>query len=223
MVAKRFQKGLQVDERVAVRSSRNSALPMPRNQQTSGHLDTTPVTWLARGDEAAFRVFFEATNGLLFGLLLRILGHTQTAEEVLSELYEEVRERSARFGKQNERPLTWLILMTHRRAIEHLCRNLTRRNETLVASGGKNHTPIFGGSFINITEQRRLVRSTLEAIAPLQQRMVELAFFSGMTTLQIANKLGLPPEAVEDGVRHAMSQLFNVFKAMDVHRQIKPH
>ena len=196
---------------------------MPRNQQTSGHLDTTPVTWLARDDEAAFRVFFEATNGLLFGLLLRILGHTQTAEEVLSELYEEVRERSARFGKQNERPLTWLILMTHRRAIEHLCRNLAKRNESLAARGGKNHTPIVAGSFINISEQRRLVRSALEAIAPIQQRMIELAFFSGMTNLQIATKLGLAPEAVEDGVRHAMLQLFAVFKAMDVHREIKPH
>jgi len=196
---------------------------MPRNPQTSGHLDTTPVTWLARGDEAAFRVFFEATNGLLFGLLLRILGHTQTAEEVLSELYEEVRERSARFGKQNERPLTWLILMTHRRAIEHLCRNLTRRNKSLAARGGTNHTPLIADSFINISEERRLVRSALEAIAPIQQRMIELAFFSGMTNLQIATKLGLAPEAVEDGVRHAMLQLFAVFKAMDVHREIKPH
>src|SRR5690242_15759910 len=126
---------------------------MPRNQQTSGHLDTTPVTWLARIDEASFSVFKEATNGLLFGLLLRILGHTQTAEEVLAELYEEVRERSARFGKQNERPLTWLILMTHRRAIEHLCRNLTKRNETLAARGAASHTTIVGDTFINITEQ----------------------------------------------------------------------
>jgi RNA polymerase sigma-70 factor, ECF subfamily len=196
---------------------------MPRNKQTSGPLDTTPVTWPGRGDEADFRVFFEATNGLLFGLLLRILGHTQTAEEVLSELYEEVRERSSRFGKQNERPLTWLILMTHRRAIEHLCRNLTRRNESLAARGGKNHIPIVGGSFINITEQRRLVRSALEAISPLQQRMIELTFFFGMTNPQIATKLGVPAEAVEDGIQHAMLQLFDVFKTMDVHREIKPH
>jgi RNA polymerase sigma-70 factor, ECF subfamily len=205
-----------------MRSSRNTALPMPRNQQTSGHLDTTPVPWLARGDEAAFKVFVEATNGLLFGLLLRILGHTQTAEEVLSELYEELRERSARFGKQNERPLTWLILMTHRHAIEHLCRNLSRRNESLAARGGKSITPIVGGSFINITEQRRLVRSALEAIPPLQHRMIELAFFSGMTNLQIAIKLGLPPEAVEDGVRYAMLPLFDLFKAIDVQRELKP-
>jgi len=102
--------------------------------------------------------------------------------------------------------------MTHRRAIERLCRNLTRRVETL-ARGGKNHTSIVSGSFINITEERRLVRLALEAIAPLQQQMIEMAFFSGMTNLQIATKLGLPPEAVEDGVRHAMLQLLDVFKS----------
>jgi RNA polymerase sigma-70 factor (ECF subfamily) len=216
-----FRKGPQVASRRA--RGAKTALPMPRNHQTSGRLDTTRLHWPARGDEASFSVFNQATNGLLFGLLLRILGHTQTAEEVLSELYEEVRERSARFGKQNEKPLTWLILMTHRRAIEHLCRNLTRRNKTLAGRGAASDTTNGGDTFINITEQRRLVRSALEAIPPVQQRMIELAFFAGMTNLQIANKLGLPSDAVEDGVRYAMLQLFSVFKAMDVQRELKTH
>ncbi len=172
------------------------------------------VTWLARGDEAAFRLFFEATNGLLFGLLLRILGHTQRAEEVLSELYEEVRRRAGRFGKQNERPLTWLILIAHRRAIEHLSRQLVRRSEILATRGGNSKSTTVSDSAINITEQRRLVRATLEAIPPLHHRMIELAFFSGMTNAEIAKKLGQSPEAVDDGVRYAVMQLFVLFKSI---------
>jgi len=68
----------------------------------------TLLPLVARGDEATYRRFCEVTNGLLFGLLLRILGHTQTAEEVLAEVYEEVSWRAALFSKQTERPLTWL-------------------------------------------------------------------------------------------------------------------
>ena len=170
----------------------------------------TLVPWIARGDEAAFRLFFEATKGLLFGLLLRILGHTQTAEEVLSELYEEVRRRARQFGKQNERPLTWLILMAHRRAIERLCRQLTTNSETLRKNGDKTKSR----SSINITEQRRLVRAALDAIPPLQHRMIELAFFSGMNNLEIANEVGQSPAVVEDGLRYAMLQLFGLFKSM---------
>lgn len=190
--------------------SRKPTLSLVRGQHSTADQLGTLVPWIARGDEAAFRLFFEATNGLLFGLLLRILGHTQTAEEVLSELYEEVRRRAAQFGKQNERPLTWLILMAHRRAIERLCRQLTTNSETLRKSADKTKST----SPINITEQRRLLRAALDAIPPLQHRMIELAFFSGMSNFEIAKEIGQSPTAVEDGIRFAMLQLFGLFKSM---------
>jgi RNA polymerase sigma-70 factor, ECF subfamily len=193
-----------------VQLSRKPTLSLVRSQHSTADQVGTLVPWIARGDEAAFRLFFEATNGLLFGLLLRILGHTQTAEEVLSELYEEVRRRAAYFGRQNERPLTWLILMAHRRAIERLCCQLTTNSETLRKSADRTKSI----ASINITEQRKLLRAALDAIPPLQHRMIELAFFSGMTNLEIAEEVGQSPAAVESGIRYAMLQLFGLFKSM---------
>ncbi len=190
--------------------SRKPTLALVKGQHSTADPVDMLVPWIASGDEASFRLFFDATNGMLFGLLLRILGHTQTAEEVLAELYEEVRRRAAHFGKQNERPLTWLILIAHRRAIERLCRQLTMHSEMLQKSGGKTKST----SSINITEQRRLVRAALDAIPPLQHRIIELAFFSGMTNLEIAKEVGQSPAAVEDGIRYAMLQLFGLFKSM---------
>lgn len=159
------------------------------------------IEWIARGDAAAFREFYDATNGLIFGLLLRILGHTQTAEEVLSELYEEVRLKAARFGSQNERPLTWLIFIAHRRAIECLCRKLRPQSQIQSTS-------------INITEQRRLIRAAMDSIPDLHHRMVEMAFFAGMTNLEIAKELGQSPEKVEADLRYAMLRLFQLFSAI---------
>ena len=198
--------------------SRKRALSLVRAQHSTAGQVGTLLPWVARGDEAAYRLFFEATNGLIFGLLLRILGHTQTAEEVLVEVYEEVRRRAVLFGKQNERPLTWLLLIAHRRAVERLCRQLTTNSET---SSKRERKPNSTYS-INITEQRQLVRAKLEAIPPLQHRMVELSFFSGMTSLEIAKELGEPLAAVEGGIRYVMLQLFGLFKSMgfsiDQHR-----
>jgi RNA polymerase sigma-70 factor (ECF subfamily) len=193
-----------------VQLSRTPALSLVRTQHSTADQVGTLLPCIARGDEASFRLFFEATNGLLFGLLLRILGHTGTAEEVLSELYEEVRRRAAQFGKRNERPLTWLILMAHRRAIERLCNHLNTNREKLRTSGGK----IKSTSSINITEQRRLVHAVLDAIPPLHHRMIELAFFSGMTNLEIAKEVGLSPAVVEAELRLSLLQLFGLFKSM---------
>ena len=190
--------------------SRKPLLSLVSRQHSTTDQVATLLPWLAKGDEAAYRLFFDATNGLLFGLLLRILGHTQIAEEVLSELYEEVRRRAAQFGKQNEKPLTWLILMAHRRAIERLCRQLTTNSEMV----GKSPDKTKSTSSINITQQRRLVRAALSAIPPLQYRMIELAFFSGMTNLEIAKEVGQSPATVEDGIRSGMLQLFGQFKSM---------
>ena len=190
--------------------SRKPALSLVSTQNSTANQVGTLLPRIARGDEAAFDLFFKATNGLLFGLLLRILRDTGTAEEVLSELYEEVRRRAAQFGKRNERPLTWLILMAHRRAIERLCSHLNTNREKLRTSGGK----IKSTSSINITEQRRLVQAVLDAIPPLHHRMIELAFFSGMTNLEIAKEVGLSPAAVEAELRHSLLQLFGLFKSM---------
>jgi len=197
-----------------VHSSRKPVLSLVSRQHSTADAVGKLLPWVARGDEAAYRLFFEATNGLLFGLLLRILGHTQIAEEVLAEVYEEVRRRAARFSKQNERPLTWLILIAHRRAIERLCSQLTANSQAFNKTRGKTKSTTIPVSSINITEQRRLVRATLEAIPPLQHRMIELAFFSGMTSLEIAKELGKSPTEVEGGIRYAMLQLFGLFKSM---------
>jgi RNA polymerase sigma-70 factor, ECF subfamily len=190
-----------------VQLSRKPALSLVRAQHSTADQVGTLLPWVARGDEAAYRLFFEATNGLIFGLLLRILGHSQTAEEVLGEVYDEVRRRAVLFSKQNERPVTWLALIAHRRAIERLCCQLKTNREK---SGGKPNSTFS----INITEQRRLVRAALDAIPPLQHRMIELAFFSGMTSLEIAKELGEPVAGVEGGIRYVMLQLFGLFKSM---------
>ena len=159
--------------------SRKPVLSLVRVQHSTPDRAGTLLRLVARGDKATYRRFCELTNGLIFGLLLRILGHTQTAEEVLAEVYEEVSRRAALFSKQNERPLTWLVLIAHRRAIERLCGQLTANSETFYKRKGNSNSTGVSTFSINITEQRRLVRATLEAIPSLQQRMIELAFFFG--------------------------------------------
>jgi len=167
---------------------------------------------IAAGDEPAVARFYDATSGLLFGLLLLILSETATAEKVLSEVYTEVRQHAARFDKNHESSLTWLITIAHRRALEHLCSSGEDRQFLIsvgLASPTSDAVRRFG---INKSAHRRLVGATLDALSPAERKMIELAYFSRMTPPAIATKLRQSPDSVKTGLQSGLSQLYNLFK-----------
>jgi RNA polymerase sigma-70 factor, ECF subfamily len=168
----------------------------------------TLMSLITKGDESACQLFKEATSGLLYAILLHILGHTQIAEEVLVELYDEVKRQPVLSSTFKESPLTWLILIAHRRAVERLCTQNGSQNGNVTESSTSSEW------FMNITEHRRLVRETLESIPEVQREMMELAFFSGMNTLQIATELDESQEVVEEGLRSGALRFFCTFRSL---------
>lgn len=171
------------------------------------------VPSIAAGDERAVAHFHNATSGLLFGLLLLILGDTTTAEAVLLEVYGEVRAHAARFDRNRESLLTWLVTIAHRRALEHLCSS-SADQQFVVSVGlggpvGSSQVHTFG---ISKSAHRKLVGATLDALSPGERRMIEMAYFSRMTPRAIAVKLRQSPDAVKAGLQFGISQLYNLFK-----------
>ena len=177
------------------------------------------VSLIAAQDEPAVTHFRESTNGLLFGLLLLILGDTARADEVLSEVYNEVRENAGHFNKNHESLLTWLITITHRRALEHLCSG--REDRELGVSLGLPGVLGSGHFGISKAEHRRLVRASLGALSPLEQKLIELAYFFRMSPPAIAQRLHQSPAAVTAGLQCGISQLYNLFKTRDLTSESK--
>jgi RNA polymerase sigma-70 factor (ECF subfamily) len=171
------------------------------------------ISSIAAGDEPAVARFYNATSGLLFGLLLLILGETATAEEVLSEVYAEVKQHASHFDQNQETLLTWLVTIAHRQALERLCSSSTDQ-QFLISVGLA--VPLNSGRLrrfgISRGPHRRLVSATLNALSPVEQKMIELAYFSRMTPLEVGMRLRQSPETVKTGLQYGISQLYNLFK-----------
>ncbi|MFN0304838.1 MAG: sigma factor [Burkholderiales bacterium] len=63
----------------------------------------------ARGDEQALQRLYRATADTLFGVALRILRHSDWAEQVLQESFVSVWRHARRFDRAKGAPMTWLI------------------------------------------------------------------------------------------------------------------
>ncbi|HEX8150005.1 MAG TPA: sigma-70 family RNA polymerase sigma factor [Pyrinomonadaceae bacterium] len=190
-------------------SPRKSIEPEPRRPDGAALVEL-----IAGGDESALAALYDATCGLIYGLLLRILGSSAAAEEVLAAVYREVWERAAAYDDEREKPMTWLITMAHGRAIARLRadgQNEERQPGDLKTAGRVPTVEPETDGFN--CERQRLVRAALAALPPAEQQMIELAYFSGLRQNEIAARVGLSPQSVRAGIRAGMMRLCGAFES----------
>ena len=83
----------------------------------------------ARGDRAAFRLVYEATSLKLYGIVVRILGRRDLADEVLQEVYVRVWQRAGDFDSASGSPITWLATIARNLALDEARRKSPRSIE----------------------------------------------------------------------------------------------
>lgn len=174
------------------------------------------VKRIADGDESAFATLYDTTCGLIYGLLLRMLGDSTVAEQVLVTVYQEVWERAAVYDGR-EKPMTWLVTMAHRRAVARLradrCRQPRQPSLELAV-----RTPTTRTETDEITSvEQRTVRSAFAGLPPAQQQMIELAYFSGLRRDEITARLGLSLRSVQAGMRAGMMGLRDALESRQLH------
>lgn len=183
------------------------------------------VHWITRSDEPAFAQFYNATNELLFGLVLHALRDTVSAEEVLSRAYEDIRQEAARFDQQRTGLLVWLITIAHWHVYEHF--QSRRPSEPLVGLSaglsGPRERQTRERLGLNRSQHRQLVSEALAALSPAQVQLIELTYFSRMAPVKIALKLGQRLETVKVGLQDGMSRLCRLFKGNFPATELKRH
>ena len=183
----------------------------------AGPLPDSPSALIARiaqRDREAFSRFYDAFAGLALGLIRRILRDPAAAEEVLQEVFWQVWQEAERYDPKRGSPEAWLVMRAKTRAIDKL-RAIRRRGKTFVALADEamtrsNEAP--GENPGVAAEARQIVRSALDGLPEAQRRVVELAFFEGLTQSEIASRLGEPLGTVKTRARLALERLRSLMK-----------
>src|SRR6202451_4209814 len=73
---------------------------------------------VAKRDGGAFERLYAATRAKLYGVLLRILGRPELAEEVMQETYIKIWNMADKFNPMLASPITWMVALARKRAID---------------------------------------------------------------------------------------------------------
>ena len=164
---------------------------------------------IAGGDHSAFGQFYDAYAGLAFGLIRRIVRDREAAEEVLQEVFWQIWREAASFDPRRGGPEAWLVMRAKTRAIDKL-RSIRRKEQTFVAPVDEGTAPVADPRANDpavAAADRTLVEGALARLPDPQRRVIELAFFGGLTQSEIAARLGEPIGTVKTRARLGLERL----------------
>jgi RNA polymerase sigma-70 factor (ECF subfamily) len=162
----------------------------------------------ARGDEAAFAEWYDATAARAFGLAVRVLRDRAQAEEVTQESYLDCWRQAARFDPRKGSAMAWLLTIVHRKAVDRV-RSAEAAERRDAAYGQREvavaHDETSEEAAASIEAQR--VRAALAHLTSKQREAVELAFFGGYTHTEVATMLDLPVGTAKTRIRDGLIRL----------------
>jgi RNA polymerase sigma-70 factor (ECF subfamily) len=156
------------------------------------------------GSEGALTEFFAETSGLVYTTVRRILRDSQRAEEVTLDVYMWVWERAKGYDAARGTVAAWLLTAARSRALDRLRRlEVRHRTEAEVA---RRHDAEPAESPAE-TLQHEELEAALSSLPDEQRRVIELAYFPGLTHVEIAERLGAPLGTVKTRIRLGMQKL----------------
>jgi RNA polymerase sigma-70 factor (ECF subfamily) len=162
--------------------------------------DSDLIATIARGQQASLGTLYDRHAGLLLALLTRILGDSQEAEDVLHEVFMEVWERAADYDPARGTVRAWLVMRARSRGLDRL--RAMGRARTLPAESLS-----FEARAAAPPADALSVHRALEKLAPELRVLLELGYFGGLSSAEIAAHERLPIGTVKSRVARALAEL----------------
>ena len=173
--------------------------------------DIELIRRIGGGDRSSFEEFYRRHVALVFSTAFKILNNSSDAEDVTQEVMFMVWEKSPMYEPSRGKPLSWAVTMTRNKAIDRL-RSIQRRlrlNDD--AEREITPPPLHGNNrptdHLDSGEKQQIVRSAVMKLNQVQRQVIEMAYFGGLTQLEISSRLNTPLGTIKARIRRGMLRL----------------
>ena len=167
------------------------------------------LTRIADGEQVALGTLYDETSSLVYSMVLRVLGNVADAEETTMDVYTQVWKNAAGYDGSRGSVTAWLVTLARSRAIDRV-RSRTSRAKKETSLPETYDAPATGNSPEQDSEETQRRTRVIAALATLpaeQRELVELAFYSGLTHSELAERTGQPLGTVKTRIRMGMARL----------------
>jgi len=179
--------------------------------------DEDLMSLMEAGDAEAFAALYDRHSRASYSLSYRMMGERQAAEDLTQDAFLKVWRSAAGYRSERGSVRTWILSIVHNRGIDQI-RSLAsrRRTQNRVEQSAPRSQPseAFAETWRN--SQRDQVREALSTLPAEQLKILELAYFSGYTHVEISDLLGLPLGTVKGRMRLGLKKIRGYFDQKDL-------
>ncbi|HZM18543.1 MAG TPA: sigma-70 family RNA polymerase sigma factor [Gaiellaceae bacterium] len=166
---------------------------------------------VGRGDDDALGELYDRFGRLAFRLAFRILRDRALAEDAVQEAFLAVWRSADAYKRERAKPSTWILTVVHRRAVDIVRREQSRRSEPLEVAP----EPSVGAADEDavLRDRRAAVQAALTELPGDQRQALELAYYGGLTQSELAERLGVPLGTVKSRMFAGLGRLRELLAA----------
>jgi RNA polymerase sigma-70 factor (ECF subfamily) len=162
---------------------------------------------MVKGDDTALAAFYDRHAARVLGMLIRMTGRRDEAEDVLQEVFWQVWRCANQYNPARSTPSVWIILIARSRALDEI-----RRRKAATALHEEDEPAIHTDPSLDVQrhELARRVQTELDRLPEEQRQAVCLAFYDGLTHEEIAQSQKVPLGTAKTRIRLGMERLRNL-------------
>jgi RNA polymerase sigma-70 factor (ECF subfamily) len=176
---------------------------------TTGDVDDAVLlASIQRGDQQAVAALYDRYSGVAYGLAFRITNDGTLAEDVVQDAFVSVWKQAARFDTERGKVKSWLLTIVHHKAIDAV-RRKTNRKERALPEGPGDFVAAYGRPHeeTSASMDADAVRAAVRLVPEDQRRTIEMAYFEGLTHLEIAERMQVPLGTVKSRLRIGLEKM----------------
>ena len=177
-----------------------------------GASDLDLLARIRASDASALDALYARYASPVYSLVWKILQNAEESEDVALDVFWQIWRQADRYDPSRGAPPAWIFTVARSRAIDRLRARQRREDRTIsfddpAAKLDPLDEEAGPDQVASFRQTRDAVREAMQTLPPSQREAVELAFFKGLTHVEIATKLRQPLGTVKTRIRQGLIRL----------------
>ncbi len=181
--------------------------------------DSAIVERIVAGDGAGLGELYDRYSRVVYSLACRLMPDAAEAEDVVQDVFSQAWRQAARYDPARAAVSGWLLMMTRARAIDRLRAQRSRPGPSRAIDPPiyepADSAPDPEVAAVTAVDVKRLQGALGELNEP-QRTAIELAYYGGLTQVEIAEKLEEPLGTVKTRIRSGLLKLRSVLATQEI-------